>query len=165
MKIYFEDIAEGERLACLPVPISKEEIVSFATRFDPQPFHTDEDAASASVFGGLIASSLHTLSACTRAVVEAQGDVAILSGIGMDEVKMFTPVRPGDVLIIDARWVDLKRSRSKPDRGFARIRCKVANQNGEAVIEYGYQYLISCRGTNCESGREGKRHSSFVLLV
>jgi acyl dehydratase len=80
--------------------------------FDPQPFHTDENAARSSVFGGLIASSLHTLSACTRSVVEAQGEVAILSGIGMDEVKMFTPVRPGDILIIDARWVDLKQSRS-----------------------------------------------------
>lgn len=151
MRIYFEDITQGERLTCRPVPISKEAIVGFATMFDPQPFHTDENAATSSVFGGLIASSLHTLSACTRSVVEAQGDVAILSGIGMDEVKMFTPVRPGDVLIIDARWVDLKRSRSKPDRGFARIRCKVANQNGEAVIEYGYQYLISCRDVKLAS--------------
>jgi acyl dehydratase len=144
-KRYFEDIDEGEPLNCRPVPVSKEEIVRFAAEFDPQPFHVDEEAARKSVFGGLIASSLHTLSACTRAVVEAQGHVAILSGIGMDEVRMFNPVRPGDVLSVDARWIDLKKSRSKPDRGFARIRCKVANQRGEPVIEYGYQYLISCR--------------------
>ena len=144
-KRFFEDIVEGEHLDCRPVPISKEAIVGFASQFDPQPFHVDENAARSSVFGGLIASSLHTLSACTRAVVEAQGDIAVLSGIGMDEVKMFNPVRPGDVLNIDARWVDLMRSRSKPDRGFARIKCRVANQKGEPVIEYGYQYLISCR--------------------
>ncbi len=92
---------------------------------------------------------LHTLSACTRAVVDAQGDTAIVSGIGMD-AKMFNPVRPGDVLIINAGWVDLKRSRSKPDRGFARIRCRVANQKGEPVIEYGYRYLIACRDKEAE---------------
>ncbi len=144
-KRFFEDISEGERLDCRPVPISREAIVGFATEFDPQPFHVDENAAGSSVFGGLVASSLHTLAACTRVVVDAQGDVAILIGIGMDEAKMFNPVRPGDVLSVDARWTDLKRSRSKPDRGFARIRCRVSNQKGEPVIDYGYQYLISCR--------------------
>jgi acyl dehydratase len=154
-KRYFEDIAEGERLDCRPVAISKEAIIGFATEFDPQPFHVDEVAARESVFGGLVASSLHTLSACTRTVVEAQGDVAILIGIGMDEVKMFNPVRPGDELIVDARWVDLKKSKSKPDRGFARIRCRVANSRGEAVVEYGYQYLLSCRSSDVNAGGPG----------
>lgn len=142
---YFEDITEGERLHCQKVTISREEIIEFANRYDPQPFHTDENAAEKSFFGGLIASSLHTLSACTRAVVEAQGEVAILSGVGMDEVKMFHPVRPGDVLTIEAWWADLKRSLSKPGFGFAGIRCKVSNQNGEPVLEYGYRYLLGCR--------------------
>jgi len=91
-KKYFEDIAEGEHLNCRSISISKEDIVKFATEFDPQPFHVDEEAARASVFGGLVASSLHTLSVCTRTVVEAQGDIAILSGVGMDAVKMFNPV-------------------------------------------------------------------------
>ena len=87
-KRYFEDLKEGERLSCRPVVMTRESIVDFAKMFDPLPFHTDEDAAKKSIFGGIIASSLHTLSACTRAVVEAQGDVAILSGVGMDMVKM-----------------------------------------------------------------------------
>ena len=142
---YFEDITEGERLHCQKVNISREDIIEFAKRFDPQPFHTDENVAKESFFGGLIASSLHTLSACTRSVVEAQGDVAILSGVGMDEAKMFNPVRPGDVLSVEAWWTDLKRSRSKPGLGFARIRCKVINQNGEPVIEYGYRYMLARR--------------------
>lgn len=143
-KRYFQDLREGEYLHCQPVVMTQEAIVEFASKFDPQPFHTDEPAAKASIFGGLIASSLHVLSACTRAVVEAQGDMAIISGIGMDEVKMFNPVRPGDVIQVAAQWVDLKRSRSKPDRGFARIRCRVVNQRSEPVVEYGYQYLIAC---------------------
>jgi len=144
-KRYFEDIMEGERLFCNRVTMTRNDIIEFARRFDPQPFHTDENLAKESFFGGLIASSLHTLSACTRAVVEAQGDVAILSGVGMDEAKMFNPVRPGDVLSIEARWADLKRSRSKPRFGFAGILCKVTNQKGEPVIEYGYRYMLACR--------------------
>jgi acyl dehydratase len=151
---YFEDITDGEQLKCQNVIVTREDIIAFAKKFDPQPFHTNEDAAEESIFGGLIASSLHILSACTRAVVEAQGDVAILSGVGMDEAKMFNPVRPGDTLSIKAWWTDLKRSRSKPDHGFAAIQCKVMNQNGEPVIEYGYRYLLACKNSGQAEGNQ-----------
>ncbi|WP_022668966.1 MaoC/PaaZ C-terminal domain-containing protein [Desulfospira joergensenii] len=140
---YFEDITDGDLLPCRPVLMTKESIVKFAEEFDPQSFHIDEDAAENSIFKGLVASSLHTLSACTRSVVEAQGRVAILSGLGMHGVKMFNPVRPGDRLSIKAWWTDLKRSKSKPDRGFASIRCEVFNQNKEPVMNYGYIYLLA----------------------
>jgi len=145
---YFNDLSEGGHLNCQPVLMTREAIIEFARKYDPQPFHTDEKAASESVFGGLVASSLHTLSACTRSVVEAQGDIAILSGVGMDEAKMFNPVRPGDILSVEAWWIDLKRSRSKPDFGFAALRCKVTNQKEEPVIEYGYRYLLACRNSD-----------------
>jgi acyl dehydratase len=143
---YFEDLTDNERLHCKPVIITREGIIDFAKRFDPQPFHTDEDAADKSIFGGLVASALHTLSACTRAIVEAQGQVAIASGVGLDEVKMLNPVRPGDILSVQAWWTDLKRSIAKPDLGFAAIRCEVTNQRKEPVVEYGYRYLVACRG-------------------
>ena len=120
------------------------DIIDFAEKYDPQLFHTDEKSAKNSIFGGLIASSLHTLSACTRTVVEAQGNVAILSGISMHEVKMHNPVRPGDVLSVKAWWAELKKSRSKPDRGLASLKCNVTNQRDEPIIEYGYCYLIAC---------------------
>lgn len=144
-KRYFEDITDGEHLHCQKLVFTQRDIIEFAKRFDPQPFHTDEIAAKESMFGGLIASSLHIISACTRNVVEAQGDVAILSGVGMHEAKMFNPVRPEDILSIEAWWTDLRRSKSKPDLGFAGIKCKVTNQKGEPVIEYGYRYIIACR--------------------
>ena len=144
---YFEDITDGEPLHCQKLIITREDIIEFAKRFDPQLFHTDENAAKESMFGGLVASSLHILSACTRVVVEAQGDVAILSGVGIDEVKMFNPVRPGDTLSVEAWWDDLKQSQSKPDMGSAVIRCKITNQNGESVIEYGYRYIVACRNS------------------
>ena len=78
-------------------------------------------------------------------VVEAQDNIAILSGVGMHEAKMFNPVRPGDTLFVEAWWTELQKSRSKPDRGFASIKCKVTNQRKEPVIEYGYRYLIACK--------------------
>jgi acyl dehydratase len=78
-------------------------------------------------------------------VVAAQGNVAILSGVGMHEAKMFNPVRPDDVLYVTAWWTELQRSRSKPDRGFASIKCNVSNQRKEPVIEYGYRYLVACQ--------------------
>lgn len=145
MKRYWDDLIVGERLSCRPVVFGREEIIDFAKRYDPQPFHVDEGVAKGSIFGGLIASALHTISACTRVVVEAQGDLAIMSGLGIDEVKLFLPVRPGDELSVEARWSDLKRSRSKPDRGIAHLTCKVANQRGEPVAEYGYKYFVACR--------------------
>jgi acyl dehydratase len=67
---YFEDLRENDRLDSRDVLITKEEIVDFAKRFDPQPFHIDENGGNASIFGGIIASSLHTISACTRIVLE-----------------------------------------------------------------------------------------------
>ncbi|THB73455.1 MAG: acyl dehydratase [Desulfobacteraceae bacterium] len=142
---YFEDLIDDERLDCQPVFMTKEAILKFAEQFDPQPFHVDDNAAKNSIFDGLVASSLHTLSACTRVVVEAQGELAILSGVGMHEVNMFNPVRPGDTLHVEAWWAELKRSNSKPDRGFASIKCKVRNQRNELVIEYGYRYLLACK--------------------
>ena len=142
-KLYFDDLYDGQTLDCRPVVISRDDIIDFAKRYDPQPFHLNEDIARHSIFGGLVASGLHTLSACTRVVVDAQGDLMILSGVGMQEVKMVSPVRPGDVLNVQAWWTDLRRSLSKPDRGFASVDCVVDNQRRERIIEYGYRYLIA----------------------
>jgi acyl dehydratase len=105
----------------------------------------DGDGARNSIFGDVIASALHTISRCTRVVVEAHGDLAILSGLSVDDVRTPLPVRPGDVLTVEARWEGLRRSLSKPDRGIAGLRCTIRNQRGETVMEYGYRYLVACR--------------------
>ena len=149
-KIYFEDLNEGQSLECRAVEFTRESIISFAARFDPQPFHIDEAVAQNSIFKGLVASAMHTLSACTKVVVEAQGTVAILSGVEIHKVRMFNPVRPGDTLTVAARWAELRRSRSKPDRGFASILCDVANQSGQPVMTYGYRYLVAGRDSGGE---------------
>lgn len=144
---YFEDLRESEPIHCQAVSFSRNSIITIAKEFDPQPLHIDEESASKSMFNGLIASSLHTLSACTKVVVEAQGNIAILSAIGLDEVKLFNPVHPGDILTVKAWWSDLRLSQSKKDRGIASIKCEVFNQEEQPVMKYGYRYLLAC--SNC----------------
>ncbi len=147
-KKYFDDLIDGDPLVCEPVTLTKSDILSFAKTFDPQPFHIDESLAKRSIFKGLIASSLHTLSACTSVVSRSLCNVAVLSGVGMDEVKMVNPVRPGDVLKVEAWWTNLKRSNFRLNSGFATLKCKVFNHKDEPVINYGYQLLISTENNN-----------------
>ncbi len=146
-KRFWEDLTEGECFTCDPVAFDREGIVAFGKRYDPFPFHVGGEASYRSIFGDVIASALHTISCCTRVVVEAHGDLAILSGLSVDDVRTPLPVRPGDVLTVEARWEGLRRSRSKPDRGIAGLRCTIRNQRGETVMEYGYRYLVACRNT------------------
>jgi len=144
-KRYWNDLTEGERFTCRPVAFDREGIIAFGKEYDPLPFHADEEAARRSIFGDVIASALHTISACTRVVVESHGEIAILSGLSIDEIRTFHPVRPGDVLTVEGRWEDLRRSRSRPDRGIAGVKCRVVNQRDQTVLEYGYRYLVACR--------------------
>lgn len=142
---FWEDLKEGEAFTCGPIPFERDAILAFGREYDPWPFHADPGAAARTIFGGLIASALQTMSLCTRAVVDAHGELAVLSGLGIDEVRTPAPVRPGDALTVEARWTELRRSRSRPDRGIARLSCRVVNQRGETVMEYGYRYLVACR--------------------
>lgn len=142
---YWDDLVNGEPLQCRTICFSQAEIIAFAVQYDPQPFHVDEQAAAASRFGGIIASSLQTLSACTRVLVDAQGEMAVLSGLGIEAVQLPNPVRPDDLLTLDACWADLRRSRSKPDRGMATTRFVARNQKGEIVVESAFKYMIACR--------------------
>ena len=144
---HWEDLVEGRPLPCRTLCFSKEEIIEFARKYDPQPFHVDEAAAATSIFGGIIASSLHTLSATTRVIVDALGELAIVSGLGMDEILMPNPVRPGDELTVAAHWSGLRRSRSKPGVGIAGVRCRLVNQHGTTVMEFGFRYMVACRET------------------
>lgn len=142
---YWDDLTEGERLDCRPVVLGREEVIEFAVKYDPQLFHIDEEIAAASRFQGIIASSLHTMSACTRVIVDAQKNVEILIGLGILEVVLPNVVRPDDVLSVDAYWTDLRRSSSKPWQGLATVRFTVRNQRGETVLQSGFKYMLACR--------------------
>lgn len=132
---YWEDFRPGAMVEFGAYRVTEEEMLEFARRYDPQPFHTDPEAARHTHFGGLIASGWHTLAMLTRMVVdELLNEAAALGSPGVDEVRWLKPVRPGDVLSVRTRVVDAVPSTSKPDRGVVRSFTEVLNQEREVVL-------------------------------
>jgi acyl dehydratase len=138
MAIYFEDLEPGQTWTVGGHTVSADEIVDFAEQFDPQPFHVDPEAAADSIFGGLVASGIHSLGISTRLSVTEffHGDpgVANLGGLGMDEVRFHAPVRPGDTLTCELEAMAMRRSESRDDRGYIDFRRRLFTDEGEQVL-------------------------------
>jgi acyl dehydratase len=133
VKRYLEDFAVGQRFHTGTVVVRADDIKAFAARFDPKPFHLDEEAAKQSVFGGLVASGWHTASMAMRLIVD--GDLKIAGGIVGLGGEMTWPraTRPGDVLHVESEVLEVKPSRSNPDRGVIKVRNTTLNQDNDAV--------------------------------
>ena len=131
---YLEDFKPGDVIELGARTISKERIIAFAREFDPQPFHTDEEAAKRSIYGGLLASGWHTGSLLMRILYDGLlHDTASLGSPGIDELRWLEPVRPGDTLAGRMTILEVIPSRSKPDRGLIRSRMEMQNQHGTVV--------------------------------
>ena len=132
---YWEDFKPGEVIELGSRTIDRDRILAFAGEFDPQPFHTDEEAARHSIFGGLIASGWHTGSLSMRLFYDGLiKDVVSLGSPGFDELRWLKPVRPGDTLSARFTVLECVASRSKPDRGVIRALLETRNQHGEVVM-------------------------------
>ncbi|MDA1001107.1 MAG: MaoC family dehydratase [bacterium] len=132
---YFDDFSIGEIFTGQAVRITEEEILSFARRFDPQPFHLDPEAAHNSPFGGLIASGFHTLLVSFRSFLDTGAISACSIGSpGLEELKWLVPVRPGDTLCVTAEVLEMRPSNSKPDRGILKMGYETKNQQDETVM-------------------------------
>jgi acyl dehydratase len=132
---YFEDFEPGEVMELGSHAVTEQEIVEFARRWDPQPFHVDPEAAKESVFGGLIASGWHTGAMWMRLYVDSLLDAASSMGSpGVEELRWLAPVRPGDVLAGRLTVLETTPSERRPDRGTVRIRGEMVNQDGVTVL-------------------------------
>jgi acyl dehydratase len=133
--IYFEDFTPGRVFELGAVEVSEDEIIEFASRFDPQPFHVDVEAATESHFGGLIASGWHTCSMCMRLLVDGllSGSTS-LGSPGMEQIRWLAPVRPGDRLTARTTVVEARPSSSKPDRGTVTLLTEMENEDGIVVM-------------------------------
>ena len=132
---FFEDYVPGHVHEFGSVAVGEQEIVEFAARYDPQPFHTSRDAARQTQFGGLIASGWQTAGWMMRLVVDHYlSHVASLASPGLDELRWTQPVRPGDTLSVRATVLETRPSSSKPDRGLVRTLFEVLNQRGDVVM-------------------------------
>ena len=133
-KWYFEDFEVGKTYSVGSCSVNEEEAIAFATQFDPQPFHVDRDAASKSIFGGIIASGWHTCSMIMRVMVDGfLKESSSMGSPGVDEIRWIKPVRPGDTLSVSTTVLDVKPSGSRPDRGVVWTEWRATNQHGELV--------------------------------
>ncbi|HEX7642689.1 MAG TPA: MaoC family dehydratase [Burkholderiaceae bacterium] len=133
-KWYFEDFEVGKTYPVGARSVTEEEIIAFATQFDPQPFHVDKDAAAKSIFGDIIASGWHTCSMIMRVMVDGfLRESSSMGSPGVDEIRWIKPVRGGDTLAITTTVLDVKPSGSRPDRGVVWTEWRATNQHGELV--------------------------------
>ena len=145
---HFEDYVPGAVFEYGEIPVTKDEIVEFARRFDPQYIHVDPERALQGPFGGLIASGWHTAAMMMRLIVDNfLPKSASLGSPGIDELRWLKPVRPADVLSVRLSVLEATRSRSRPDRGVVRTLCEVLNQDREVVLSLRAMNIIARRST------------------
>jgi len=140
------DFTPGQHFVTGSITLTQSQIIDFALTYDPQPFHISILDAEQSAYGGLIASGFQTLSICFRLYVQTGLFLhSSLGSPGLDEVRWYLPVRPDDTLSCTLDIIEIKPSRSKPDRGIARILVKAFNQRGETVASFYINHLLKCR--------------------
>jgi acyl dehydratase len=132
-RLYLDDLQVGQRFLSRLHALDEAQIKAFAAQFDPQPFHLDDAAAKGSLFAGLAASGWHTAAVTMRLLVE--GGAPIAGGVigGGGEISWPQPTRPGDVLRVESEILEVRPSRSRPDRGMVTMRSETRNQRGEVV--------------------------------
>jgi len=149
---YLEDLRVGDRFGSDTIEVTKESIFEFARQFDPQPFHLDDAAARASIFKELTTSGWHTAAMSMRLFVTGEfKPVGGSIGLAVDELRWPQPVRPGDILKLETEILDVRQSRSKPDRGIIRIRNVTTNQRGEIVQTFLAFVMIRRRPASLQS--------------
>jgi acyl dehydratase len=131
---YLEDLQPGQTFRTGDMRIERERILSFAEEFDPQPFHLDDEAARATLFGGLAASGWHTAAVTMRLLAGAEFRLAGgIIGAGFDELRWPNPVRPGDTLHVEGEILEVRPSKTRPQQGMVKLRTTTLNQHGQPV--------------------------------
>ncbi|MFM5895856.1 MAG: MaoC family dehydratase [Novosphingobium sp.] len=133
--MYFEDLEPGAKASFGRYEVTREEVIEFAAKYDPQPFHLSDDAAAQTHFGRISASGWHTCAMVMRMMVDniTERKQAGLGSPGLDELRWLRPVYPGDTLRVETTLIDKTPSRSRPEMGSFRSEVKVFNQDDVLV--------------------------------
>jgi acyl dehydratase len=143
---YLEDFAAGQVYRSDRLQVDKGQILAFATQFDPQPYHLDEELARSSVFKGLAASGWHTAAVTMRLLVDSDFRPADgILGVGLEDLSWPRPVRPGDELRVESEVLEVRPSSVRTDRGVIRVRTTTFNQNGQPVQIFTGNLLVPRR--------------------
>lgn len=141
----FEDLEVGERRVSGERTLVQDEIVAFARTYDPQWFHSDPDAAKASVFGEVVASGIHVLAVWRQLDHQINGDIDFVCGVGWDELRLKRAVRAGDTIHVTSEILELRPSKTRDDRGTAITHYAVVNQRGEEAVTFTSINLVYTR--------------------
>ena len=145
--LYWEDLVVGSKTEFGSYDVTREEVLEFARKYDPQPFHLSDEAAAKTHFGRIAASGWHTAAMTMRVIVDALTKVpqAGLGSPGVDELRWLRPVYPGDTLTVRGEIIEKTPSRSKPGLGTIRTKTTVTNQDGVDVMQYSSIVLMQRR--------------------
>lgn len=146
--VYFEDLEIGAKAAFGRYEVTREEVIEFASKYDPQPFHLSDEAAAQTHFGRISASGWHTCAMVMRMLVAnlTERKQAGLGSPGQDELRWLKPVYPGDALRVETQVLEKTRSRSRPEMGSFKSDIRIFNQNDEVVMTMKSIGLIRVRG-------------------
>ena len=144
---YFEDIAVGAKQSFGRYEVTREEVIEFASKYDPQPFHLSDEAAAATHFGRLSASGWHTCAMTMAMLVEnlKKNRQAGLGSPGIDQLRWKRPVYPGDTLRCESEVIEKRRSQSRPEMGLFKSKLQVFNQDDAVVMEMVSNGLVQVR--------------------
>ncbi len=132
--LYLDDLSVGQRFkSSTSITVTEADIIAFAQQYDPQPFHTDPEAAKSTFFGGLAASGWHTAALSMRLLVDSSLHIAGGHIGAGGEISWPRPTRPGDTLKVVYEILEIKPSKSRPDRGMITVKAETLNQNDEVV--------------------------------
>lgn len=145
--LYYEDLEVGAKSSFGRYDVTREEVLDFARKYDPQPFHLDDEAAAKTHFGRVSASGWHTCAMTMAMMVENMKNSrqAGLGSPGVDQLMWKKPVYPGDTLRVESEVISKRRSKSRREMGLFKSRAQVFNQNDEVVLEMTSNGLIAVR--------------------
>jgi acyl dehydratase len=133
--LYLEDLAAGQTFGTGTVEVEADRVKAFAAEFDPQPFHMEEQAGQASLFGRMVASGGHTAALTMKLLAEGELKIAGgLIGLGVEDLRWPRPTYPGDVLRVESDVLDVRPSQSQPSRGIVKVRNTTFNQDDQPVL-------------------------------
>jgi acyl dehydratase len=144
-RTFFDDLVVGYTSQIGTWRLDPAEVVSFARRWDPQPFHIDEAAAKSSIYGGLTASSLHLFAICTRLFFDHDDGIAVLAMLGKDVVRFPNPARAGETVVYETECIEKRPSHSKSDRGIIKLRDTLRDTQGDVVLTQEVTLLVARR--------------------
>ncbi len=148
--IHYEDVQLDvpQRSGTYTVP--RDEVIEYARKWDPQPWHLDDEEAAKTLFGRISACFSHVFAIMGKLTIEAEDRLAVIAGLGFEEFMMRAPVHPDDVLELEMTPVAKRVSASKPDRGIVTTRFSLRNQDGVEVLTGEGRAMVSLRSATAE---------------